>query len=123
MLSIISEAQRSMLLTAAGRDDRILSAPANSRASALKLLVDKLTEAGWARLVKARNGAPVWRKDAETGQTYALQLTAKGLKAIATANKANSENSPVGTVAEAVACNYPGPISADAAGLASSVVC
>ena len=54
----------------------------------MKTFAGKLIDAGWAREVKARNGAPVWRKDAESGETYALKLTAKGLKAVAAASEA-----------------------------------
>ena len=111
MLNKISETQRSMLLAAAGRDDRIVTPSTNARAPARKSLADKLVEAGWARLIKARNGAPVWRKEAETGQTYALQLTAKGMRAIAAANKENIEDLPVVTVAEAAASNASTPAS------------
>jgi Protein of unknown function (DUF3489) len=33
--------------------------------------------------MRAKAGAPIWRRDDETGQTYALKLTAAGAKAIA----------------------------------------
>src|SRR5207248_2720283 len=99
----ISETQRSMLLAAAGRDDHIVTPSTNARAPARKALADKLVEAGWVRFIKARKDAPVWRKEAETGQSYALQLTARGLKAIAAANKHNIEKSPVGESAGAAA--------------------
>lgn len=112
MLNKISETQRSMLLGAAGRDDRILTPSTNFRASARKSLADKLVEAGWVRLIKARNGAPVWRKEVETGQTYALQLTAKGLKAIAPANKDHIENSPVAEFTEGAASKASIPAAA-----------
>jgi hypothetical protein len=112
MLNKISDAQRSMLLTASGRDDRIVTPPINARAPALKAFADKLIEAGWGRFVKARNGAPVWRKDAESGQIYALQLTAKGLKAAAAANKENIELSAVAPVAAAAAPKTLAPASA-----------
>lgn len=112
MLNKISETHRSVLLAAAARDDRIVTPPTNARAPALTSLADKLVEAGWARLVKVRNGAPVWRKEAETGQTYALQLTAKGLRAIAATNKANTETSPVATVTEAASSKVATPASA-----------
>ena len=109
MLKKISETQRSMLLAAAGRDDHIVIPSTNARAPARKSLADKLIEAGWARLVKARSGAPVWRKDAGTGQTDALQLTAKGLKAMEPANKENIGNSPVVEFAEAAASKASTP--------------
>jgi Protein of unknown function (DUF3489) len=88
MLNKMSEAQRSMLVAAAAAEDRSLQAPANARGAALKTFAGKLIEAGWVREVKARDGAPVWRKDADSGETYALKLTAKGLKAVAAASRA-----------------------------------
>ena len=33
--------------------------------------------------IRAKAGAPIWRRDEETGQTYTLKLTAVGVKAIA----------------------------------------
>ena len=46
-----------------------------------------LITAFWARPrfgpVGGTQGAPIWRRDDETGQTYALKLTAAGAKAIA----------------------------------------
>ena len=81
MLNKISEVQRSMLQAAAKREDRLLTSPANARAAAVKSLAGKLIDAGWVKEIKARNGAPVWRKDATSGETYTLKLTAMGLKA------------------------------------------
>ena len=43
----------------------------------------KLLEAGLLKEIRAKAGAPIWRRDDETGQTYALKLTAAGTKAIA----------------------------------------
>ncbi len=43
----------------------------------------KLLEAGLVKEVRAKAGAPIWRRDDGTGQTYALKLTAAGVKAIA----------------------------------------
>ena len=88
MFNKMSEVQQSMLLAAAAREDRGLQAPANSRRSALNIFAGKLIDAGWAREVRARNDALVWRKDSESGETYALKLSAKGLKAVAAASRA-----------------------------------
>ena len=33
--------------------------------------------------IRAKGGAPIWRRDEQTGHTYALKLTAAGVKAIA----------------------------------------
>ena len=43
----------------------------------------KLIAAGLVKEVKAKAGTPVWRRDEQTGQPYALKLTAAGAKAIA----------------------------------------
>ena len=42
----------------------------------------KLVKLGLVREIRAKAGMPLWRRDA-AGQTYALKLTAAGLKAIA----------------------------------------
>ena len=46
-------------------------------------VAEKLIAAGLVREIKARIGTPVWRRDDETAQSFALKLTAAGLKAIA----------------------------------------
>ena len=42
----------------------------------------KLLKARIVKEIRAKAGAPIWRRDEETGQTYALKLTAAGAKAI-----------------------------------------
>jgi hypothetical protein len=42
----------------------------------------KLIASGLVIEIKAKAGAPVWRRDEENAQSYALQLTASGLRAI-----------------------------------------
>jgi hypothetical protein len=101
MLNKMSEAQRLMLLVAATREDRLVTRPSDARAAAVKTLAGKLIDAGWVKEIKARNGAPVWRKDAASGETYALKLTAKGLKAAtAMIEAADGESAPSATPAE-----------------------
>ena len=41
--------------------------------------------------IRAKAGGPIWRRDGETGQTYALKLTAAGAKAIAVDETGPSE--------------------------------
>ncbi len=83
MLSKISETQRSMLLAAAMRDDHLMTPPANVRPAAVITFGGRLIDAGCAKEIKARSGAPVWRRDAASGDSYALKLSAKGVKAAA----------------------------------------
>jgi Protein of unknown function (DUF3489) len=81
MFKKMSETQRSMLHAATTREDRLVTSPANARAAAMKALAGKWIDAGWVKEIKACYGAPVWRKDAASGETYGLKLTVKGLKA------------------------------------------
>ena len=74
-----------MLSAAAQRDDRCLVAPQILKGSATQKLATKLIGAGLAKEIKVRPGAPVWRQDKQTGQSYALKLTAAGARATADA--------------------------------------
>jgi hypothetical protein len=101
MFKKMSEAQRLMLQEAAKRQDRLVTPPANARAAAVNTLAGKLIDAGWVKEIKARSGAPVWRKDEANGASYALKLSAKGLKvAIAKIEAAGGESVPSATPAD-----------------------
>jgi hypothetical protein len=47
-------------------------------------LTDTQIAMGIAKEIKAKPGAPVWRQDEQAGLSFALKLTAAGLRAIAT---------------------------------------
>ena len=68
---------------AAQRDDHCLTATQKIKGGAARKVAEKLIAAGLVREIKARIGTPVWRRDDETAQSFALKLTAAGLKAIA----------------------------------------
>jgi hypothetical protein len=53
----------------------------SERGQAQKAIV-KLLEAGVVKEIRAKAGAPIWRRDEEKGHTYALKLTAAGVKTI-----------------------------------------
>src|SRR5271163_3052973 len=78
----LTEAQLVMMSAGAQRKDRCLSAPATIKGAALSKVSAKLARLGLAREIVAKPGAPIWRRD-DAGQSYALKLTAAGLKAIA----------------------------------------
>jgi hypothetical protein len=78
----LTDAQLVMLSAAAQREDICLTAPDKMRGAILTKVSEKLVKLGLVREIRAKTGVPVWRRD-EAGQSYALKLTAAGLKAIA----------------------------------------
>jgi Protein of unknown function (DUF3489) len=81
----LADTQIVMLSAAAQRDDRCLLAPQILKGSATQKLATKLIGAGLAKEIKAKPEAPVWRQDDRTGQSFALKLTAAGVRATADA--------------------------------------
>jgi Protein of unknown function (DUF3489) len=78
----LTDAQLVMLSAAAQREDLCLIAPDKMKGAVLTKVSEKLVKLGLAREVRAKAGIPVWRRD-DAGQSYALELTAAGSKAIA----------------------------------------
>ena len=79
----LSDTQLVMLSEAAQRDDRSLTPPEKLKGGAADKVATKLIAAGLVKEVKAKAGTPVWRRDEQNGQFYALKLTVAGAKAIA----------------------------------------
>ena len=79
----LTDTQLVMLSAAAQRNDHCLVAAPNVKAAAAQKIAGKLIASGLVKEIKAKPGAPVWRRDDEAGQFYALKLTAVGAKAIA----------------------------------------
>jgi len=78
-----NDTQLVLLSAASRRDDHCLVPPEGAKRGRAQRAVAKLLEAGLLKEVRAKAGAPIWRRDGETGQAYALKLTAAGAKAIA----------------------------------------
>ena len=78
----LTDAQLVMMSAAAQREDRCLAAPETMKGAVVNKAGAKLVKLGFARGIRAKPGAPLWRRD-ETGRSFALKLTAAGLKAIA----------------------------------------
>ena len=87
----LSDMQRELLSAAAKREDRLLAIPSQLKGAAAQKVAAKLVAASLAKEVKAKAGAPVWRRDAETEQAYALKVTAAGVTAVAADGKHQSE--------------------------------
>jgi len=99
----LTDAQFGMMRAAAERDDRCLSPSPALKGGAARKVAAKLVAANLAREIKARGDMPVWPRDLEGGQSFALKLTAAGLKIIATRKE------------PAAAIESEGPASPDAA--------
>lgn len=80
--SKLTDTQIMILSAASQRADRRLVAPTNLKGAAAHKALAKLLAAGLVREVKAKPGTEAWRRDKETGGSYALKVTAAGLNAI-----------------------------------------
>jgi hypothetical protein len=78
----LTDTQLVMLSAAARREDRCLVASPKLKGGAALKVANKLIAAGFVEEMEADAGAPIWRRDNETGQAYALKLTAARDKAI-----------------------------------------
>jgi hypothetical protein len=87
----LSDTQLVLLSAASQRDDHCLMATPNLKGGAAQKIAERLIAAGLVREIKAKTGAPVWRRDEETAQFFALKLTAGGLTAIAVDDEAEEE--------------------------------
>ena len=92
MSSKFSDTQRELLSAAAEREDRLLPIALHLKGGAAQKVAAKLVAAGLVKEVKAKAGAPIWRRDTETERAYALKLTALGAKAVAADIKNVSES-------------------------------
>ena len=79
----LTDTQLVMLSAAAQRNDRCLVPAPNLKVAAAQKIAGKLIGAGLVKEIRAKAGAPVWRRDDEAGISYGLKLTAAGAKAIA----------------------------------------
>jgi hypothetical protein len=88
----LTDTQLVLLSAAAQREDRCLVAPPALKGGAAQKVASKLISAGFVKEVKAKASAPIWRRDEESGASYALKLTAAGAKAIAVDDVAGPED-------------------------------
>ena len=79
----LTDTQLVLLSAAAQRKDLFLVAPPTLKGATAQKVASKLISAGFVKEVKAKASDPVWRRDQESGASYALKLTAAGAKAIA----------------------------------------
>ena len=87
----LTDTQLAMLSAAAQREDRCLVALPKLKGAAAQRIANKLIFAGFVEEMEAKSKGPIWRRDTETGQAYALKLTVAGA-AIGLDDGAGSEN-------------------------------
>jgi Protein of unknown function (DUF3489) len=94
MSSKLTENQRALLQDASRREDRCLVLPSNRKEGAALKVAAKLIADGFAKEIKAKAGAPIWRRDGESEQAYSLKLSAAGAKAIAVGEERGGKQEP-----------------------------
>ena len=82
MSIILTDNQRALMEGAARREDRCFVLPSNLKGGAAQKVAAKLIAEGFAKEIKAKAEAPVWRRDGESDQVYSLKLSAAGARAI-----------------------------------------
>ena len=88
----LTDTQLVLLGASAQRKDLCLVAPPTLKGGAAQKVASKLISTGLVKEVKAKRGDPIWRRDEESGASYALKLTAAGAKAIAVDGAAEPED-------------------------------
>src|ERR1700747_2838135 len=88
----LTDTQLVLLGAAAQRKDLYLVAPPTLKGATAQKVASKLISAGFIKEVKAKASDPIWRRDQESGASYALKLTAAGVKAIAVDDVAEPED-------------------------------
>ena len=86
------DTQLVLLSAAAQRKDLCLVAPPTLKGATAQKVASKLISAGFVKEVKAKVSDPIWRRDEQSGASYALKLTTAGVKAIAVDDPAEPED-------------------------------
>src|SRR5271165_7323526 len=76
----LTDTQLVILSAAAQREDRCLILPPTLKGGAAQKVANKLISSGFTKEVRPKAGAPIWRRDEESGEDYALKLTAAGAR-------------------------------------------
>ncbi len=79
----LTDTQLMMLSAAAQRNDRYPVGAPNLKVAVAQKIASKLIGAGLVKEVRAKAGAPVWRRDEDAALSYTLRLTAAGANAVA----------------------------------------
>jgi hypothetical protein len=98
MSAKLTENQHALLVEALRREDRCFLLPSNLKGGAAQKVAAKLIAEGLAKEVKAKAGAPVWRRNGDSEQAYSLKLSAAGTKAIAVGEAQSGKPAPASPI-------------------------
>jgi len=102
-----------LLGAAAQRKDLCLVAPPTLKGATAQKVASKLISAGFVKEAKAKASDPIWRRDEESGASYALKLTAAGVKAIAVDDAAEPEGEESDALANPDQAAIPSKLDAE----------
>jgi Protein of unknown function (DUF3489) len=88
----LTDTQLVLLGAAAQRKDLCLVARPTLKGATAQKVASKLISVGFVKEVKAKASNPIWRRDEESGASYALKLTPAGAEAIAVDDAAEPED-------------------------------
>jgi hypothetical protein len=114
----LTENQTALLQSAARREDRCLVLPPNLKGGAAQKVAAKLIAEGLTKEIKTKADAPIWRRDAESEQTYSLKLSAAGAKTVALGEAPSGKLEPASSTQESLSDSI---YSSEGAGKAAAV--
>ena len=76
------------------------------KGGAAQKVAAKLIASGLVKEIRAKAGTPVWRRDEQGGQSYALRLTAAGARAIAI-DESSASNASTSSIDPAAGSKHP----------------
>src|SRR5471030_148675 len=114
----LTENQSALLKSASRREDRCFVLPPNVKGGGAQKVAAKLIAGGLAKEIKAKAGAPIWRRDGESDQAYALKLSAAGAKAIVLDEAPVKKPAPAFSTQEPLADSMDSPEDSDKAAAA-----
>jgi Protein of unknown function (DUF3489) len=88
----LTDTQLVLLSAAAQRKDRCVFPPETLKGGASQKVSKKLISMGLAKETKAKRNDPIWRRDEQSGASYALKLTVAGARAIGIDESIELEN-------------------------------
>jgi Protein of unknown function (DUF3489) len=109
MFAKLTESQMALLKSASLHEDRCFVLPSNLKGGAARKVGAKLIAEGLAKEIKARAGAPIWRRDGESDQAYSLKLSAAGAKAVAASEERNAKPGQEAPARESLSSSMDSP--------------